>query len=439
MVLMTKRVKAATALAFYSPDGLIASLDTASRFAGADGRVATIADIVDARIAQPYSNTVWRTWYTTTSAEYFGLSNTGIPLIIVAHGNGPMQDKEGILKAYAHQYKDKTRRRYGGRIPMEIFRRLEDGAFGPVDIIPISQMLEVPYSYAFGARTAEEILNNPLWIARLGGWQRAEAYVEKHSTHADEERDREVMRFNLPAASTPSTILNMRDSNETPYLWETPQPNSLVAKRTINDDFSAGAVAHLLSIGEVYKVHRHPDIVPRVECDIGTQDWTDGAKFVGVRGVGEVTRILPQFDRDDTIKKRIDLLWIDDEGDSRSVSGFGPLIKIGNRWFSQYPKTGEAMDTGSAMHAVVSHELIGGPVMLKTSGRFFFKYGLDEARRIAPEGANAYHICGPVEQGDNEIIAPLQFSRVVVDRSRRLMTKKEVMADIGLLEKIAGL
>jgi len=429
---------APAAMAFMHPDGLVDSLANAAAFAGTDGRVATLPDIIDARTAAPQGGIVWDNWFTTLTGEYYGLSPLGVPVVAVAHGIGPLSGKAGILKAYAHQYKDKTRSRHGGRIPMEEFHRLLDGAYGPVDVVDIRDVLGEE-EYPFGAKTGPQLLSNPLWVARLGGRDRAGAYVAVHEAMALESRRRETRSIHVEGEVVAGTILEMAQPGDSPYAVPDWPRRSGAASYLRVTEFPHGAIAHLLSTGRLFNVHRPHDRLTQLECSVDTQDWTDGAQFVGIRGKGTMRTLLPTFRLEDAMKRHLDLLWAPAEGEPDSVSGFGPLTRVGTSWYTEYPKTGAAMDTGRPMHPVVSYEKVGEPRVMTTGGSFFLKYALSEARRLAPEGANAYHLAGEAfRSGEAEISVPLQFARVTVDRSRRVMTEREIHADTALLARIAG-
>ena len=426
------------ALTFASGDGLISPYLNALEFAGESGRVATMADIVDARISSDFGAAVWRNWFTTLSAEYYGLSAGGVPMLVVAHGVGPMSDKDGIVSAYSYQFKDKTRSREGGRIPMPVFRKLLEGGFGEVHVIEMDRFLEVSDEYPFSSMTPEDLLRNPLWIARLGGQSRAEAYVAHHAALAKAERSARSLEGG-GGEKDAGRIVRMKDPDVGYLHFDWPGGGKPVLRKPRVDHLDDGAVAHLLSTGQLFDVHESGDRIPSAQVEIGVQGWRDYAKLVGVRGAGTVREILPPVSRSNAIIKQPELLWVPHEGAAASHDGFGPLVRLGDKWFTQYPKEGETMDTGSAMHEVVSYEPMGEPVILTTSGMFFFRYGLNEARVLAPDGANAYHLVGDVyAPRENEMAVRLQFAKVVVDRSARLMTEKEMNADVGLLARLAG-
>ncbi len=166
-------------MAFYHADGFVPAYKQAIQFAGKDGRIATMPDVVDARLASGVNDEPWKRYYTTVSAEYFGYSRGGVRILIVAHGVGPMATLEGIQQAYSFQFKDKSRNKRGGRITNEQFHDLEDGKHGEVQIVEFDPIIS-RYRYPFLEHlTLEDALVEPLLKARLGS--RAEEYLMHHA------------------------------------------------------------------------------------------------------------------------------------------------------------------------------------------------------------------------------------------------------------------
>src|SRR3989344_1320951 len=131
---MATKLQSIPAMAFYHPDGLVAAWKQASRFAGDEGRIATLPDIIDARLATKPGSVPWERYFTTRSAEYVGKSRGGNRIIVVAHGVGPMATLDGVIETYKWHYSDKNRDRRGGRITEEEFHNLESGRYGPVAV-----------------------------------------------------------------------------------------------------------------------------------------------------------------------------------------------------------------------------------------------------------------------------------------------------------------
>lgn len=425
------------AMAFYHPNGLVPAFKQAFKFAGKDGRVATLPDIIAARLASKAGEVAWERYFTTMTAEYVGLSRTGVPIVVVAHGIGPMATLKGILAAYAHQYKDKTRNSRGGRIPQEVFLQLADGVFGEVSVVELEAVWsQRPYNFTSHAITREEIEQQPLWQARLGpSW---EEYCRRHEEIADawyEERG-------IEAPFMPC-ILGMDDASNCSYgsremfdHWMRETPNT--------------AIAHLISVGQLMNSHhdywgkdydgtREP--CQSFASDVDCHEWSNGTRFAAVRG-GEVGVIHPGVDniRAMMAKNRDRLMQPTSSVDV--MVKMLTLMPFGGETFTQYPKVGERMDTYAPEFRVTSMRLIeGGPQTFRTTvGGYhgFFKYGVKEVMRLAPPEANAYLLPADVDiewvDGDPRYhITRIEWYHVEVDASQRMMREEDLWNDLDLM------
>ena len=420
------------AFAFYDPDGFVPAWKHAEKFAGEGGRIATLPDIIEARLASKPRDPSWEMYFTTTSAEFAGLSKEGNPIAIVAHGVGPMSTLDGILAAYSHEFKDKSRNNRGGRISREDFLKLADGGFGDVVVCDLKAAWERrAYPFSGHPVTAEEIAAEPLWRARLG--PRWEEYCAWHEGFALEWEEEENI---MPVKHRPC-ILAMDSAANCSYgckeifdHWVKTSPDK--------------AVAHLLGIGglmhshhDYYKGHdyNHREQRKSLASDVECHEWWNGVRIVGIpRNAGMIRMHAGLPNRRETFDKHLDKLWVPNPGGGPITHGFWHLIEVGERMFTDYPKAGERMDTGEPEFAVTSIEPAGEVEFSTTIGGYygFLKYGIDEVRRIAPQGANAYTLGDMRIEGERHV-GPATFYRVGVDTSRRLRRMADVYRDFDLI------
>jgi hypothetical protein len=117
------------------------------------------------------NSTPWERYYTTLTAEYFGVL-AGRTCIIVAHGIGPMSTLQGVLDTYCYQFDDKLRGNQGGRILQAEFEKLARGEYGQVSIIDYEEYRnrfgDRQFRAPTGYRRESEAKRDPLLIARLG-------------------------------------------------------------------------------------------------------------------------------------------------------------------------------------------------------------------------------------------------------------------------------
>jgi len=426
--------KSILTMAFYHENGIVPAWKQAAQFAGENGRIATMPDIVDARIATGIDGHPWNTYYTTATAEYFGYSKGGNRILIVAHGVGPMSTLEGIQKAYSYEYKDKTRSNNGGRISEQEFRKLENGFYGDVSIVEFDRIIS-QYVYPFMEYLkADEAMFEPLLRARLGS--RAEEYLNHHAEMAMIIHEKEHGKIignpyiiKMGAASNCSYAVGgfVDFPIQYPFL-----------------DKGDGSVAHLISTGRLSSVHHENERrVPfSIANDIDCHEWGNGTRFVAVRENTEIKDIHPGFGNiGNLILKNWDSLMKKTDGVVLSDGFYALMETADNTWFTQYPKKGIQMDTYEPEFHVTSIEKIGEPVdfITEIGGYYgFFKYDVKGVLSIKPPQANAYFTVGDAEiirlSGNSEKHkVGIQFYRAKVDTSQRLIRSRALVNDYDKL------
>jgi hypothetical protein len=96
------------------------------------------------------------------------------------------------------------------------------------------------------------------------------------------------------------------------------------------------------------------------------------------------------------------------------------------------------LDTGIPKYPIKSLTPIGGITTFTGEDIYFFlKYNIDEVKAVAPEGANAYAIAGDVSLG--KMVVPVQFFKVEIDFSKRLLTPEELYDNPSLLLQVNGI
>lgn len=410
----------AQAMAFYHQDGLPAAWQQALKFAGNGGRLATMPDIVAARLETKTKELPWTTYFTTLTAEYLGYSKAGNRILIVAHGIGPMAMLDGALKAYSWTFKDKDRDRTGGRITAQEFLRLEAGEYGEVSIIDFDSYCK-RYTYPFHQQLRfSQAIVDPVLKARCG--PKAEEYVVAHARaarmwHRDQEqflhRNRSQHKEDGAEGSDPF-IIGLEDAANCSYafgLQNKPRP--------IEEGY---AVAHLISTGALNVLGNggHESFVADISC----HEWNDGVRIIGMRSGGDIRQGLRSGpDARELLRNHWRSLFL--PARERQDVGFYALVLFDDRWFTQYPKIGERSDTWEPEFLVTSAHKIGTPALFRTTASIpaSFQFGIKEVQAMAPPEANAYFFCGKPRSAsdDNFDVCEIQFYRIEVDTSKRLM------------------
>jgi hypothetical protein len=448
------------AMAFHHGDGLPSAWQQAINFADENGRLATMPDIVAARLTTRPEEFPWENYFTTLTAEYFGISKNGKHILIIAHGVGPMSSLKGIMKAYSWEYKDKERRRRGGRITQQEFWDLEAGKFGDVSIIDFDSYCS-RYEYPFlQTLRLSEALVDPVLKARLG--PQAEQYLLLHADYAKEWHNEQASfdpenKYN----SSPLNHLQFINRRREQHQWDGSKysdPYIVKLGDAANCCYSIGsmyqhkprpieegyAIAHLISTGGLtHLCHQDGE---SLTLDVSCHEWWNGVRLVSIRHDGDVRfGIHNGPDAYKLLRNHWQELFVPMH-DKEEV-GFRGLVQIDEQWFTQYPKVGERMDTWEPEYAVVSIKKVGKPSFFRTTvGGYhaFFKFGAQEVQAIAPQGANAYSFISKPEIEWNEgnpthHTCMVQFYQIEVDSTKRMIRVDQLAHDYGTMMKLLNM
>ena len=447
----------AYAMAFYHRDGLPAAWGQAIRFAGRVGRLATMPDIVAARLETKPGEIPWEMYFTTLTAEYYGFSRQDNRILIIAHGIGPMSTLEGVREAYSWEYKDKDRSRRGGRITAREFLDLEAGKFGEVSIIDIKSYCQ-RYRYPFRQiLRSSEAMTDSVLRARFG--PQTEQYVQAHTAaarmwHREQAGLDPENKYKFPEAGYRDFLdyrraQHMRDGaeNSDPYIIRVDGAENCsyffglgYGFRPIEEGY---AVAHLVSTGALCNLHHEGN--ESLVLDVGCHEWWNGVRVVGIRVGGNIRSGLHQGPDADKLLRKYwrDLLVPVKE---QETTGFRALVQIGKQWFTQYPKAGEEVDTWEPEYVVTSVKKIGEPVQFRTTvGGYhgFFRFGVNEVQAIAPPNANAYFFAGEPQNewhdgNPTHQTCMVQFYRIEVDSTKRMVRSENLARDYETLMRLVA-
>lgn len=437
------------AMAFYHGDGFVPSYEDAKKFAGNEGRVATLPDIIRARLATGLDSTPWVRYFTTNSSEFVGRSKGGRLIAIVAHGVGPMADKTGIMKAYAHSYQAKNTRVEGGRITLDEFRKLEDGFYGKVYVVDLEEYLD-RYEFSFlSILRYSEAECDPMVRARLGGWYKE--YLDFHleyarKWHAEESQKDPENRYGL-AGHEEYCVRRRAMHREFAKPYSDPFLISIKdgpLYRFFDRIAEPGlAFANLLSIGQLQSMNheQHRSLVTDVSC----HSWNDGTRFVGVNTPERFQNIHPG---PDDVEGLIEQNWESLlEPANEKPFGFYQVMEYAGRYFTHYGKKGDSMSTYTPEYLIEDITPVGEVQVFRTEigGHYvFFRFDMKEIKRIAPPEANAFMFKGEpeieMENGNAKYhTAPIQFYKISGSSKFRLPRPEKVRGNYELLMKLMGI
>jgi hypothetical protein len=274
------------AMGFFQVGDLAKAAAQALRFAGADGRLGTMLDVVDARLATTLGSNAWERYWTTNSWEFRGRSRSGVELLAVHHGGGPLGTPEGMAEVYSRS----TREDVGARVPQLLFWDFLDGKFGPVVTVELQPYLK-QYEYPFlGCITYGEAEEDPVVHARLG--PRAMELLRQHRELAYQWCDEQHIE-------------------RSPYLIEVESPgNCGYPYRELLDQW---AFCHALVIGQPMNMSHsvededgHPKGWRSLVVELGCHERGNGVRMFGIRGSEPLTGdIAPETERSEKRQRRI--------------------------------------------------------------------------------------------------------------------------------------
>jgi len=398
-------------MAFFDSLKFGPSYGFAQKFAGEEGHIATLPEIISARAKSPEAGYLWRNWFTSSSSEYFGFSKGGVPIIIVAHGVGPMVGLTGIEAAYEPRSfrGDGRPDDHGeGHISLDEFRLLEGGHYGDVIIVEVDKVLaayEVPF---IEAATLTQADRDPLIAARMGkDWRKALEMLELRTL--DEGLAYTGLRPKVVDSGGPS------------HYW-------------IDVAREGWPFAQLLAVGQTMESHRSRDDGGiTLSIDVHCNDRTDGKRFISVRPGGRIQRT---HQGPAKLRKHVQNLLMPNPlppGDG----GFFCVKQFDNQWFTQTPKNGCAMDTGWPEYPVTDLEVVGAlGKIVALDETMFFRYDVDDVLRQAPPEANAYYKSSEPKReqvGDQDaLVAEVVFCRVEIDESQKIPAEDVLDTDYDL-------
>jgi hypothetical protein len=178
------------------------ALRRAQEYAGDDGFVASMPQLLHARTNAPYDNIIWNTWFTSNTEESVLTTPQGNRVVVVVHGGGIFATPERFEKLY-HASVERSNSegftgQYAGKISAREARdvlagKLPDGSEIPV--FPFDEfkqgVTDLPMRYGIildfemvrrstrGYETFEILKDEPNMIARAGGIEANAAYLDK--------------------------------------------------------------------------------------------------------------------------------------------------------------------------------------------------------------------------------------------------------------------
>ena len=184
------------------------ALRRALRYAGDDGFVASLPQLLHARANAPYDNIIWNTWFTSNSEECVVTTKQGNHVVVAVHGGGILatperferslhadlnrSNPEGLTGDYAAKISEREARDVlegklpdGTEIPVYAFDEFKRG----VAELPRRYGVILDYELARkskkGFQSFDVLRDEPNMIVRAGGVEPLAAYLDKAQARHD--------------------------------------------------------------------------------------------------------------------------------------------------------------------------------------------------------------------------------------------------------------
>lgn len=410
-------------MAFWG-DNYIESFNQANRFAGENGRLATVPDIINARLSTNIdTGGPWIQYFTTQSAEYFGYSPKGVPLIVVAHGVGPLSTPEGVVRAYTSRLKPRRHGRKGleGRISRAKFQKLLDGQYGDVAVIDLKNYLK-KYQYPFlETLNVKLAMKDPIVQARLG--KRCEEYLLRHEMEAEKWAERENMcrekgyhgecgiKINRQIGEERFNIIQVGDANNTSYKFISPDP----------------PIVHLLYITQL-AIRNSESLYTEINCHEGLSS----VRLVGIRGEEPIEDICPSISIDSGVIATYLDRFLRPNPDPVTLPKMVKIRNFALMMFTEHPDKETGAGNSHIEFPVSRFEPIGDPIKFVTEIKgyhIFFRYNIEEIIAIAPEESNAYYFTEEPRIAGDKHVREVQFYRAEINTSQKVLQPEEIESD----------
>jgi hypothetical protein len=184
------------------------ALRRALEYAGTNGFVASMPQLLHARTHADYDNIIWNTWFTSYSEESVVTTPQGNRVVVAIHGGGIFASPERYERVYRASANrsniDGFTGQYAGKISQQEARnalegKLPDGSMIPtytfdefkkgISSLPIRYGVILDFELARlskrGYETFETLKDDPNMIVRAGGIEANIAYLDKFRNRHD--------------------------------------------------------------------------------------------------------------------------------------------------------------------------------------------------------------------------------------------------------------
>jgi hypothetical protein len=160
--------------AIFSDSYLPDALQRAVEYAGDEGFVASMPQLLHARVNAPYDNIIWNTWFNPNTEEDLITTPQGNRVVVTVHGGGIFSSPQRYEKLFRASTDRNSEFGFTGLFANKLARR-----YGVVTD------LETAKDSACGYVSFDTLKDDPVMIVRAGGVEAASNYLDKAQARND--------------------------------------------------------------------------------------------------------------------------------------------------------------------------------------------------------------------------------------------------------------
>jgi len=229
------------------------ALRRALEYAGDDGFVASMPQLLRARANAPYDNIIWNTWFTSNSEESVVRTPLGQRVVVAVHGGGIYASPERFEKTYRASVDRSSPEGFTGQYAGKISEREASGVLDgklpdgtEISVFPFEEfkrgVADLPLRYAVvsdfemvrkstrGYDPFDVLKDEPNMIVRAGGVEPLAAYLDKardrHNTkvmgnwHPYNRIDPDQPQTRIPFLAGNQGGMNTEDDDDDDYGYD---------------------------------------------------------------------------------------------------------------------------------------------------------------------------------------------------------------------------
>ena len=248
--------------------------------AGDDGFVASLPQLLNARVGASFDNIIWNTWFTANSEECVATTAQGNRVVMAVHGGGIFASPERNRTLYHANVNRSSKLGFTGIFAAKISegeaRGIVDGRLPGGRQIPVYDfdafrqgIADLPRHYAVvmdfgvakGSHTGyvgfDDLRDDPMMIVRAGGVEQAAAYLDRARTRGNADTIGSWHSFNEIDPAQPQSCICLMYGSPGGARARVFAPLGIDQLRGVHTDFGVRGDTGMINMGRYVAVAPH--------------------------------------------------------------------------------------------------------------------------------------------------------------------------------------